>query len=87
MAMKVGVGSCRREAGEMEELRVRMYSWQFCKKYHQLNVKVVSSEKMMAWPFRLIRRGEGRGMNGTYSAEEMPYEYYQYPPRDIGSCV
>jgi hypothetical protein len=40
MAMKVGVGSWRREAGEMEEVRVRMYSWQFCRKYQQ-NIKVV----------------------------------------------
>jgi hypothetical protein len=40
MAMKVGVGSWRREAGEMEEARVRMYSWQFCRKYQQ-NTKMV----------------------------------------------
>jgi hypothetical protein len=30
MAMKVGVGSRRRSAGVMEEVRVRIYSWQFC---------------------------------------------------------
>lgn len=36
MQMKVGVGRRRRESGEMEEVRVRMYSWQFCRIDYQL---------------------------------------------------
>jgi hypothetical protein len=30
MQMNVGVGRRRRDSGVMEEVRVRMYSWQFC---------------------------------------------------------
>jgi hypothetical protein len=30
MQMNVGVGKRRRDSGVMEEVRVRMYSWQFC---------------------------------------------------------
>lgn len=29
MVMKVGVGRCRREAGVMDLVRARMYSWQY----------------------------------------------------------
>jgi hypothetical protein len=29
IAMNVGTGRCRREEGEMDVVRVRMYSWQF----------------------------------------------------------
>lgn len=34
IAMKVGVGRARRESGVIEEVRVRMYSWQFCEHDH-----------------------------------------------------
>ena len=30
IAMKVGTGRWRREAGVMDAVRVRRYSWQFC---------------------------------------------------------
>ena len=71
MQMNVGVGRRRRDSGVMEEVRVRMYSWQFCSR--NLAVSLLSSEGM-------LRRG-------TYTAEEMPNEDYEDSSRDAWSCV
>ena len=44
MQMNVGVGKRRRDSGVMEEVRVRMYSWQFC--FNNLTVSfLLSSER------------------------------------------
>lgn len=67
IAMKVGVGRARRESGVMEEVRVRMYSWQFCG--NPISTIHLFSSETVGWK-AFAERGK------AYTAEEMPYENY-----------
>ena len=56
MQMKVGVGRRRRDSGVMEEVRVRMYSWQFCS----------NRNLAVSFLFSSDREGEGEGQEDVH---------------------
>lgn len=74
-AMKVLIGSCRRESGWMDAVRVRRYSWQFC--------EVVPVSPALSPPGKFEVNEQPR----TYTAVKVADEDDQHPARDIPTGI